>query len=87
MLIVLFDGVQSLDVTGPLEVFANAGAAYDVTTASLGGRPVTTSSGLRLMPGANLRDLSGPSDLLLVPGGEGARRRGRAAGPAPSRGG
>ena len=75
MLIILFDGVQSLDVTGPLEVFANAGAAYEVTTASLDGRPVTTSSGLRLLPGAGLRELTGETGLLLVPGGEGARRR------------
>ncbi|MGH3214163.1 MAG: GlxA family transcriptional regulator, partial [Trebonia sp.] len=74
VLIVLFDGVQSLDVTGPLEVFANAGAAYHVTTASLGGHPVTASSGLRLMPAADLRELSGGRDLLLVPGGPGARQ-------------
>jgi transcriptional regulator GlxA family with amidase domain len=74
VLIVLFDGVQSLDVTGPLEVFANAGAAYDVTTASLGGRPVTTSSRLTITPAADLRELSGGRDLLLVPGGPGARR-------------
>ena len=58
VLIVLFDGVQSLDVTGPLEVFAGAnrwqsgrdpdspdGPAYRIRTASLGGRPVRTSSG------------------------------------------
>ncbi|MFY9775830.1 MAG: DJ-1/PfpI family protein, partial [Trebonia sp.] len=73
VLIVLFDGVQSLDVTGPLEVFANAGAAYDVTTASLGGRPVTTSSRLTITPSADLRELTGNWDLLLVPGGQGAR--------------
>lgn len=72
MLIVLFDGVQSLDVTGPLEVFAHV-PGYDVTTASLGGEPVTTSSGLRLVPGADLRDITAPPGLLLVPGGEGAR--------------
>ena len=64
VLIVLYDGVQSLDVTGPLEVFtgaadfladraAIAGKAYEVLTASLGGRPVTSSSGLGLAsPGA-----------------------------------
>jgi transcriptional regulator GlxA family with amidase domain len=75
VLIVLFDGVQSLDVTGPLEVFDNAGAAYDVSTASLGGRPVTTSSKLTITPGADLNELSGETDLLLVPGGPGARRR------------
>ena len=73
MLIAVFDGVQSLDVTGPLEVFANAGAAYDITTASLGGRPVTTSSGLTITPGADLTERSGETGLLLVPGGPGAR--------------
>lgn len=41
VLIVLFDGVQSLDVTGPLEVFAGAesyrGGSYGIRTASLDG--------------------------------------------------
>jgi transcriptional regulator GlxA family with amidase domain len=76
----LFDDVHSLDVTGPLEVFAHAnaarpGAAYRITTASLGGLPVSTSSGLRLTPDADLRDQTAPPGLLLVPGGVGARRR------------
>ena len=96
VLIVLFDGVQSLDVTGPLEVFAGAnrwqsgrdpssagsngpdGPAYRIRTASLGGHPVRTSSGLRLAPdgsldqGEHAQGGSGP-DVLLVPGGEGTR--------------
>jgi transcriptional regulator GlxA family with amidase domain len=81
VLIVLFDNLQSLDVTGPLEVFSGADRcaprphaepAYRVRTASLGGRPVRSSSGLRLTPDLDLRD-AGPLDLLLVPGGEGAR--------------
>ena len=67
--IVLFDGVQSLDVTGPLEVFTHAGG-YRVTTAGVGGVPVRTSSGLRLTPDEALGD--GP-DTLVVPGGEGTR--------------
>jgi transcriptional regulator GlxA family with amidase domain len=82
VLIVLFDGVQSLDVTGPLEVFAGARdhqgkRAYLVRTASLGGAPVRTTSGLAITPDADLReqDQAGPPDLLIVPGGEGARRR------------
>ena len=82
VLIVLFDGVQSLDVTGPLEVFAGARDhlgkhAYQVRTASLGGAQVRTSSGLAIAPDADLRDQnqSSPPDLLIVPGGEGARRR------------
>ena len=68
--IVLFDGVQSLDVTGPLEVFTYAGG-YRVTTASVGGLPVRTSSGLRLVPDDPLgRDIP---DTLVVPGGAGTR--------------
>ena len=86
VLIVLFDGVQSLDVTGPLEVFAGANSwrsqrgsgspCYDIRTFSLGGRQVRTSSGLRLAPDGDLREAvtQGPPDLLIVPGGEGARR-------------
>jgi len=82
VLIVLFDGVQSLDVTGPLEVLAGANrwhAAdggqpfYRVRTAGPGGRAVRTSSGITITPDS---DLGGewPRDLLLVPGGEGTRQ-------------
>lgn len=67
--IVLFDGVQSLDVTGPLEVFTYA-RHYRVTTASAGGVPVRTSSGLRLTPD---EPLGAAPDTLVVPGGEGTR--------------
>ncbi len=99
VLMVLFDQVQSLDVTGPLEVFSGANAwqasrggapAYDIRTASLGGCAVRTSSGLHLIPDGDLRDSRVPRpgqlstgqlstgqqspDLLIVPGGEGARR-------------
>src|ERR1700704_4056939 len=57
VLIVLFDGVQSLAVTGPLEVFSGANgclavhgdpAAYEITTASIGARTIRTSSGLTI---------------------------------------
>ncbi|MGH3209927.1 MAG: GlxA family transcriptional regulator [Trebonia sp.] len=82
VLILLFDGVQSLDVTGPLEVFAAATdhqgeRAYRVRTASLGGGQVRTTSGLVIIPDGDLRDQgqADPPDLLMVPGGEGARRR------------
>jgi transcriptional regulator GlxA family with amidase domain len=87
VLIVLFDRLQSLDVTGPLEVFTGAnrwesgrngspgspdGPAYRIRTASLGGAPVRTSSGLRLAPDEALNDGVAP-DVLIVPGGEGTR--------------
>jgi len=83
---VLFDEVQSLDVTGPLEVFTGAndwragrgeGPVYDIRTASLGGGMVRTSNGLRVAPGEDLREFRLPRpDLLIVPGGEGSRRPG-----------
>ncbi|MBM2619277.1 GlxA family transcriptional regulator [Actinoplanes sp. LDG1-06] len=69
-MIVLFDGVHSLDVTGPLEVFATAGS-YRVTTASPSGAPVRTSSGLTLVPDEALGDAA--PDTLVVPGGAGTR--------------
>ncbi|AOR30747.1 AraC family transcriptional regulator [Streptomyces fodineus] len=76
VLFVLFDGVQSLDVTGPLEVFAGAEkkapGTYRVRTASLDGRPVRTSSGLTLVPDEALTEAADPH-TLLVPGGAGTR--------------
>ncbi|MGK5680890.1 GlxA family transcriptional regulator [Actinoplanes sp. URMC 104] len=70
VLIVLFDGVQSLDVTGPLEVFAAAGG-YRVTTASPAGAPIRTASGLTLVPDGALGNQA--PDTLVVPGGAGTR--------------
>ncbi|GAA3452712.1 GlxA family transcriptional regulator [Dactylosporangium matsuzakiense] len=74
VVIVVFDGVQSLDVTGPLEVLAGAnlaGGQYDISILSVDGQPVRTSSGLRLLPDGAL---AGPPDLLIVPGGAGTKR-------------
>lgn len=77
VLVLLFDGVQSLDVTGPVEVFAGAEThtpgTYRIRTASLDGAPVRTSSGLTVVPDEALTgDLPEP-DTLVVPGGRGSR--------------
>lgn len=76
LLFVLFDGVQSLDVTGPLEVFGGAEqhtpGTYRIRTASLDGGPVRTSSGLTLVPDGALDGAPRPH-TLLVPGGHGTR--------------
>ncbi|WP_236241914.1 GlxA family transcriptional regulator [Streptomyces sp. CC228A] len=81
VLVVLFDGVQSLDVTGPVEVFAGAAhcaeggvSPYRLRTASVGGQPVRTSSGLTLVPDAALDADTPAPHTLLVPGGFGTRR-------------
>ncbi|WP_406440949.1 GlxA family transcriptional regulator [Streptomyces sp. NBC_01613] len=77
VLVLLFDDVQSLDVTGPVEVFAgaelHAPGTYRIRTATLDGASVRTSSGLTLVPDTSLAEASDPH-TLLVPGGQGTRR-------------
>ncbi|MCW7943389.1 AraC family transcriptional regulator [Streptomyces hygroscopicus] len=76
LLAVLLDGVQSLDITGPVEVFAGAESAcpgtYRIVTASLDGAPVRTSSGFTLVPDRALADAPA-AHTVLVPGGQGTR--------------
>lgn len=75
VLVVLYDGVQSLDVTGPVEVFAATArfpgrAGYAIRTVSPGGAPVRTDSGLTLVPDGDLESARpGAGTTLLVPGG------------------
>ena len=70
VVVVAFDGVQSLDVTGPAEVFAAAG--HPVTLVTSAGAPVVTSSGLTLVPHGDLASLGAePIDTLVVAGGDG----------------
>jgi transcriptional regulator GlxA family with amidase domain len=75
VLVVVYDGVQLLDVAGPLEAFDGASRAvpdlYRVRLASLGGRDVVTSSGVRLGVEADLARVEGGLDTLLVAGGWG----------------
>jgi transcriptional regulator GlxA family with amidase domain len=82
--ILLYPGVQSLDVTGPLEVFTAARQladsrgggerGYQVRTFSSDGAPLETSSGLTITPDGRLSDVPRELDTLLVPGGRGSRR-------------
>ncbi|MBU3864120.1 GlxA family transcriptional regulator [Streptomyces sp. 4503] len=70
-MIVAFDGVQLLDVTGPVEVFTTAnhyGADYDVRVISLAGDAVTTSSGLVISADGTPGTLPPRLGTLLVPG-------------------
>jgi transcriptional regulator GlxA family with amidase domain len=79
--ILAYPGVQSLDVTGPLEVFFGAQQlieetgrrerGYEVQILSRDGAPLRTSSGLTMTPHARLRDAQLPIDTLLLPGGAG----------------
>ncbi|MGB3351790.1 MAG: AraC family transcriptional regulator [Mycobacterium sp.] len=70
----VFDGVRTLDVTGPLEVFDVArtmGCAYSVALYSCGdSRTIRCSSGLSF-DAAPASRLAAGVDTLLVPGGDG----------------
>jgi transcriptional regulator GlxA family with amidase domain len=79
--ILAYAGVQSLDITGPLEVFAGAQQlieatarrerAYEIRIVSRDGRPLQTSSGLTLTPHAPLQEAPTRIDTLIVAGGPG----------------
>jgi transcriptional regulator GlxA family with amidase domain len=73
---VVFDGIQSLDLTGPLEVFAaadrvSASTGYATEVVSADGEAIRTSSGITLAPDRAGRNCRGPIDTLVVAGGHG----------------
>jgi putative intracellular protease/amidase len=65
--ILIFNGVQIIDYTGPFEVFGQAG--LDVFTVSTSTNPITTSMGMKVIPKFSLEDAP-QADVLLIPGGE-----------------
>jgi transcriptional regulator GlxA family with amidase domain len=73
--IVIFDGVQALDVAGPLDVFAEANTIlsdqqkYEVSLVGLRAGTVTCSNGMQLSVPLGYADLDTQWDLLLVAGG------------------
>jgi transcriptional regulator GlxA family with amidase domain len=76
--ILLFDDVEVLDFAGPFEVFSitrsHAGeAAFDVITVALEPGEVAARGNLRVVPTMRATEL-GNADILVVPGGFGARR-------------
>ncbi|MER8198961.1 GlxA family transcriptional regulator [Streptomyces microflavus] len=75
VVIVLFDGVDLLDVTGPPEVFSLArretedAAGYEVVLAAESLEPVTTGAGVRILPDITFREAAALGiDTLIVPG-------------------
>lgn len=78
ILVLAFDNVQVLDVTGPTEAFSLAaretGAGdYEIEMVAPTAGPVRASSGLILQPHGSIEAFSGPVDTLLIPGGLGVR--------------
>lgn len=72
--VLLFDGLNVLDLAGPVQAFSeatvNATPAYRLRYVSLDGAPVRASCGLQLTPEAKASIRSSARNLL-VPGGDG----------------
>ena len=77
VVILAFPGVQTLDMTGPAEVFRAASLirppGYEVTVAAAEKKPLATST-LSFIPDETLDEATGPVDTLIVAGGTGTDR-------------
>src|SRR5437879_1932847 len=68
-----FDGVQLLDVAGPVDVLATAnsqGADYGVRVVSTSGTDIQTAAGIRIGVDSAAADVTGRIGTLIVPGRE-----------------
>jgi len=83
LLMLAFPVAQSLDIAGPLEVFAAANATlaaaggsafYELTLAAAAAGPLATSCGIPFCAGTSFHAPGLRPDTLLLAGGEGARR-------------
>ncbi len=82
VVVLIYDGVQPLDVVGPHEVFAGANQVLDHLGRSdtryrpelvaAGPGPVRSPSGLAIHADGALPDPAEPIGTLLLPGGDGA---------------
>ncbi|HEX8922649.1 MAG TPA: DJ-1/PfpI family protein, partial [Pyrinomonadaceae bacterium] len=72
--ILLFDGVQIIDYTGPYETFGHAfkkdGGAINIYTVAEKAGPITTAMGMSVNPTYSFENAPQP-DILVLPGGGG----------------
>jgi putative intracellular protease/amidase len=64
--ILLFNGVEIIDYTGPYEVFG--AADFEVFTVAESREPITTAMGMTVVPRYTFADAP-PAEVLVVPGG------------------
>jgi len=71
--ILIFDGVQIIDYTGPYETFGhvynNDAPAFNIYTVSEKTDPITTAMGMSVNPRYSFENAPKP-DVLLIPGGD-----------------
>lgn len=75
--VIVFDGVNAVDVTGPVEAFAAVRAldgspVYTATCWSMDGLTVSAESGLKFTAESPIPEIP-EADLLIIPGGAGLR--------------
>lgn len=66
--IFVFDEIQILDFTGPMDVFATDEQRFKPYTVGQFKKPVTTFGGLSINPTYDFQDAP-PADILIIPGG------------------
>ncbi|MEP6635155.1 MAG: DJ-1/PfpI family protein [Acidobacteriota bacterium] len=70
--ILIFDGVQIIDYTGPYETFGHAyaddGPVFNIYTVSEKAAPITTAMGMTVVPKYTLENAP-PPNVMLIPGG------------------
>ena len=69
---VLFEGFETLDVFGPLQIFGNAPDVFEIFTVAPASGPVRSRQGQRVVAEYDLHSCPEP-EALLVPGGWGTR--------------
>jgi putative intracellular protease/amidase len=71
--ILIFDGVQIIDYTGPYETFGHAytndGPAFNIYTVSEKATPITTAMGMTVTPKYSFENAPW-ANVLLIPGGD-----------------
>ncbi|MDP1795080.1 MAG: GlxA family transcriptional regulator [Acidimicrobiales bacterium] len=76
VVVVVFDGIQTLDVSGPVEVFSTANRQtgrdlYRIEVVSLDGTAVIGTSGLSINADRSFAEVRGDIDTMVVAGGDG----------------
>jgi transcriptional regulator GlxA family with amidase domain len=77
VVIVIHEGVQALDVAGPVDVFAEANAFidaddhYEVKLVAADRQPLRASNGMRMLADLAFEEAAGGYDIALVAGGPG----------------
>jgi transcriptional regulator GlxA family with amidase domain len=66
--IIVFEGVELLDFTGPYEVFHGASGYFRVSTVARSTDMISSNAGLQFKPSASFDNCPAP-DIIVIPGG------------------